>query len=69
MVNNLPSGVVLKPCTVYLQNGTTETVYIDATPFRRRWTDHLTVVYMVVGTMALGMTAFLAYKNLQHLKA
>lgn len=60
----------LQPYTIVRQDGTSETVYIKGNPVKTKLTvrDHLTMAYVIVGTLALGMTALFTYVQLKKMK-
>lgn len=57
----------LKPFVLLHADGTQETVYLTESPIKGVVTfrDHLMVGYVVVGTVALALTAYLTYLQLK----
>jgi hypothetical protein len=66
------NGIMVKPVKIVRQDGTIETVYMDATimtskqPWSQRAHYHVTMVYMLVSTAALLLTAYLTYVHIKN---
>jgi hypothetical protein len=55
-----------KPVTIYREDGSSETVYIDMSQSSLR--DHLGLLYLIVGTVALSLTAVFTVLQLKRMK-
>lgn len=62
--------IVLVPVTVSRQDGTQEVVYMekDANGKKGDWKSHLPVAYMIVGTLALTLTAVISFMTIKRMQ-
>lgn len=57
----------IKPVLITRPDGSTETVYISDDATTKNWNihNHLTVIYLIVGTVSLALTAYVTYLHLK----
>ena len=68
-LNNGPSGLVAQPVTVMHEDGTTETVYLMQIPahtHKKKFSEHITTWYLVIGTLALSLSVILSLRQIKN---